>query len=130
MILKEIEMDKGYLIKIFAEVEKAILLSPDILPELLINFKDEIKITDNVRLLNNSERESIFNKIPQTYMDSKLDKLGIRRDHDARIKEKYDNKEDIIALIKNRQANEIIDFTERYPHWMNIIKDINTKKFR
>jgi hypothetical protein len=116
--------------KIFPEIEKSILLSPDILPELLLDFKDEIKITDNIKLLNNSERESIFNKIPQAYMDSKLNKLAIRRDHDIRIKEKYDNNKDINDLIKNRQANEIIDFTERHPHWMNIIKDIDTKKFR
>lgn len=128
MILKEIQLDKDYLIKIFAEVEKTILLSPDILPELLIYFKDEIKRTDNIKILNNSERESIFNKIPQTYIDSKLDKLGIRRDHDRRIKEKYDDEKDVLALIKNRQANEIIEFTEHYPHWINIIEDIETKK--
>ena len=113
---------------IFAEIEKTILLSPDILPELLTEFKSKIKRTDNIRLLNNSERESIFNKIPQAYIDSKLNKLGNRRDHDKRIKSKYHTDEEITALIKNRQAKEIIDFTERYPHWRNIIKTINTKK--
>lgn len=112
---------------IFAEIEKSTLLSPDILPELLIKFKDNLKVSDNIRLLNNSERESIFNKIPQAYIDSKFNKLSNRRKYDTSIKEKYDEDEQIIALIKNRQANEIIDFTESYPHWRNIIKDIETK---
>ncbi len=127
-MLKEVQLDKNYLKLIFAEIEKTILISPYILPELLSEFKDELKIEDGVKLLNNTERESIFNKIPQAYIDSKLKILRNRRDYDIRINKKYNEEKEIVALIKNRQANEIIKFTERYPHWSKIIQNIEEKR--